>query len=130
MPLVHIHVVRGRDEAELRVLLDAIHAAQVDAFSVPETDRYQLLTQHDPHEMIALDTGLGFERTEQLVVLHVVSRARTRAQKERLFALLAQYLEERAGVPSAQLIVSITENGDADWSFGGGRAQFLTRELG
>ncbi len=27
------------------------------------------------------------------------------------------------------LIVSITENGDADWSFGAGRAQFVTGEL-
>jgi hypothetical protein len=29
----------------------------------------------------------------------------------------------------ADLIVSITENDDEDWSFGHGRAQFLTGEL-
>jgi hypothetical protein len=29
----------------------------------------------------------------------------------------------------ADLIVSITENSDEDWSFGHGRAQFLTGEL-
>ncbi|WP_216363477.1 tautomerase family protein [Subtercola boreus] len=43
-------------------------------------------------------------------------------------SLLAQYLNERAGVPKEQLVVSITENGDDDWSFGGGRAQFLIGE--
>jgi Tautomerase enzyme len=30
---------------------------------------------------------------------------------------------------AADLIVSITDNGDEDWSFGHGRAQFLTGEL-
>jgi hypothetical protein len=36
----------------------------------------------------------------------------------------------RAGVWSPDdLIVSITENGAADWSFGGGVAQFLTGAL-
>lgn len=29
----------------------------------------------------------------------------------------------------ADLIVSLVENSDADWSFGAGRAQFLTKEL-
>jgi hypothetical protein len=33
------------------------------------------------------------------------------------------------GLDAADLIVSIIENGDGDWSFGGGRAQFLTGDL-
>jgi hypothetical protein len=43
--------------------------------------------------------------------------------------LLAANLAERCGLDSADLIVSVTENGDDDWSFGYGRAQFLTGEL-
>jgi hypothetical protein len=30
---------------------------------------------------------------------------------------------------SSDIVVSITSNSDADWSFGYGRAQFLTGEL-
>ena len=38
-------------------------------------------------------------------------------------------LAARCGLDSADLVVSITDNSDADWSFGYGRAQFLTGEL-
>ena len=38
-------------------------------------------------------------------------------------------LAARCGLDSADLVVSITDNSDEDWSFGYGRAQFLTGEL-
>jgi Tautomerase enzyme len=43
--------------------------------------------------------------------------------------LVAANLAARCGLDSADLIVSITDNNDDDWSFGYGRAQFLTGEL-
>ncbi|WP_277030364.1 tautomerase family protein [Actinacidiphila oryziradicis] len=55
--------------------------------------------------------------------------AARRAQKERLYALLAERLRRNCGLDPADLIVSVTENDDEDWSFGSGRAQFLTGEL-
>ena len=61
--------------------------------------------------------------------IHVVSRRRTRAQKERLYELLADRLGRDCGLDPADLVVSVTENDDEDWSFGLGRAQFLTGEL-
>jgi len=38
-------------------------------------------------------------------------------------------LAARCGLDSADLVVSITDNSDEDWSFGCGRAQFLPGEL-
>jgi len=38
-------------------------------------------------------------------------------------------LEEHAGIQPSDVIVSFTTNSDADWSFGGGKAQFLNGEL-
>ena len=34
---------QGRSPAEVQTLLDAVHAAVVDAFNVPERDRYQVV---------------------------------------------------------------------------------------
>jgi phenylpyruvate tautomerase PptA (4-oxalocrotonate tautomerase family) len=129
MPLIYIDLVEGREPAEIQLLLDAVHDAVVDAFEVPSRDRYQIVRTHPTHEIIAWDTGLGIDRSPALVVLHVVSRRRSRARKERFYTLLATTLAERCGLDRADLIVSITENGDEDWSFGHGRAQFLTGEL-
>lgn len=129
MPLINLDVVRGRDAAQVRTLLDAVHDAMVEAFDVPPTDRYQVLTQHDEHELVVEDTGLGFPRSADLVVIRVTSRARGEAAKQTFYRLLATYLEERAGVSPDDVVVSIVENGPADWSFGGGVAQFLTGDL-
>ncbi|MEZ3156989.1 tautomerase family protein [Microbacterium sp. BWR-S6Y] len=131
MPLVMIDTIRGRyDETELRTIMDAVQDAVVEAFGVPETDRYQILTQHEPFELVALDTGLGIERSERLVIVRLASKQRTQDAKVQLYRLLAENLNDRVGVEGNDLVVSITENGDADWSFGHGTAQFLTGELG
>jgi phenylpyruvate tautomerase PptA (4-oxalocrotonate tautomerase family) len=129
MPLLYVDLIEGRTPSEVRTLLDAIHDAVLDAFGVPERDRYQVVHTHPAHEIVAEDTGLGIDRSSRLVVVHVVSRRRTRAMKEKFYELLVANLADRCGVDPADLIVSITENGDEDWSFGHGRAQFLTGEL-
>lgn len=129
MPLVNIDVIRGRDEHQLNALLDGVHDAMVEAFQVPPTDRYQILTQHEPKEMIALDTGLGLTRSSDLVVLHFISRQRTPEAKTALYRLLARNLQANCRISLEDLIVTITENDAADWSFGQGIAQFLTADL-
>jgi hypothetical protein len=45
------------------------------------------------------------------------------------YGLLAERLRRDCGLDPANLIVSMTENADEDWSFGFGRAQFVTGEL-
>ncbi len=129
MPLLYIDLIEGRTPSEVQALMDAVHDAVLEAFEVPARDRYQVVRTHPAHEIVAWDTGLGITRSAQQVIVHVVSRRRTRAMKEKFYELLALNLAERCGVDPADLIVSITENGDEDWSFGHGRAQFLTGEL-
>ena len=84
MPLLYFDVIEGRKASEITALLDTAHAAMVEAFGVPERDRYQVVNSHPAGEIVALDTGLGIDRSDQLVIIHMVSRKRTRAQKERL----------------------------------------------
>ncbi|ATH92528.1 tautomerase [Bacillus glycinifermentans] len=129
MPLLRFDLIEGRDEKTLKTLLDAAHNAMVEAFNVPERDRYQIVHQHPANELIIQDTGLGFNRSKDLVVISITSKTRTKSQKEKLYALLAEKLEAECGISPEDVMVSITENGDADWSFGLGEAQFLTGKL-
>ncbi|MGF9943162.1 tautomerase family protein [Priestia megaterium] len=129
MPLLRFDVIEGRDEKELKTLLDAAHRAMLEAFDVPERDRYQIVHQHPAHEMIIEDTGLGFERSKDLVIISVTSKQRTEEQKQALYRLIVKELGESCGIQPNDIMISIVENGNADWSFGMGEAQFLTGKL-
>ena len=129
MPLVLIDVIRGHDEAWLGRLMDVVHESVVAAFQVPGTDRYQILSQHEPFEIRVLDTGLGFERSNNVVLVRLISKPRSVEAKQRLYQLLAEGLETTLGVSGQDLIVTLVENTDADWSFGQGAAQFVTGAL-
>ncbi|AEN91607.1 MULTISPECIES: tautomerase family protein [Priestia] len=129
MPLLRFDVIEGRDEKELKTLLDATHRAMLEAFGVPERDRYQIVHQHPAHEMIIEDTGLGFERSKDLVIISVTSKQRTEEQKQALYRLIVKELGESCGIQPNDIMISIVENGNADWSFGMGEAQFLTGKL-
>ena len=129
MPLLRIDVIEGRTQAELKELLDAIHGATLAAFKVPERDRYQIVHEHPAAEMRIEDTGLGIPRTERIVMVQVTTRPRSRFANQNFYELLCQELLRRCGVKASDVVVSITQNADEDWSFGYGRAQFITREL-
>jgi phenylpyruvate tautomerase PptA (4-oxalocrotonate tautomerase family) len=129
MPLVRFDVVEGRNDKEIKNLLDAAHRAMLSALHVPESDRYQIYHEHPPSHLIAEDTGLGIRRTRNLVIVSVTSRERTQDMKEKLYAELCRELRESCSIDPNDVIVSIVTNSAADWSFGNGRAQFLTGEL-
>ncbi|WP_240533533.1 MULTISPECIES: tautomerase family protein [Sinorhizobium] len=75
------------------------------------------------------DTGLGFERTEKFVLLEVVSRPRSKADKIAFYENLCHELASECAVSPSDLMISFVENTDEDWSFGHGRAQFLEGDL-
>ncbi|MCP1195308.1 tautomerase family protein [Acetobacter senegalensis] len=130
MPLLHFHIVKGsRNAAEIRALLDSAHAAMLESFKVPVRDRYQLVSEHDKTHMIIEDTGLDIPRTDKVVLLQVVSRPRSKEQITEFYRLLAEKLEKDCSLAPADLMVSIVQNSDEHWSFGLGRAQFLTGDL-
>ena len=81
MPLVRIDVIEGRSEEDLRRLADTVQDVLVEHFAAPERDRYQVIHEHRAGRIIALDTGLGFERTDESSSSRSPSRAATTAEE-------------------------------------------------
>lgn len=129
MPLIRIDVTEGRSDAEIKALMDTVQDCVIEAFKVPIKDRYQIVTEHKPGRMILLDTGLGFERSEQAIVIQVFTSPRTTVNKTRFYQLLAENLQANCGLNPTDLLVSVMTNTDVDWSFGFGQTQYLTGEL-
>ena len=129
MPLMRIDMIKGRNEDEIKKILDISYKVMLETFDAPEGDRYQLVTQHEPYEMQILDTGLGFKRTDKILVFSLTTRPRTTKQKNAFYERLIQDLGNGIGIRPEYVMINLTVNDDEDWSFGLGRAQFLTGEL-
>lgn len=129
MPLVRIDVNAGRSPEQICAIADAIHDAIVAEYGIPRRDRFQIITEHQPRQIIAEDAGLGFERSTGVVMIQIFTQAgRTDAAKQALYAEIAQRLDD-VGVRGNELFLGYMENSPQDWSFGYGRAQYLTGEL-
>lgn len=124
MPLVRIDAVAA-DPQRLTAIGDAVHAALVDAFGIPADDRFQVL-RGPAADRVVYDPGfLGVERDDGVVFVQVfLRRGRSDEKKRAFYRALAKHVSA-AGVEQRNLVVALTENGLADWSFGNGEAQYL-----
>ncbi len=129
MPLLQFDVIEGRKPEVIKTILDVAHNVVLEAFGVPERDRYQLVNEHKPSNMVFLDTGLGFERSTQFILLRVFTSPRSDEQKQLFMKRLAEELEKHCGIRGEDLMISFISNQKGDWSFGFGEAQYTTGTL-
>ncbi|CCQ47363.1 tautomerase enzyme family protein [Pseudarthrobacter siccitolerans] len=129
MPLVRIDLNEGRSVEDLQRLSRGIHDAILAEYGIPERDYFHILTEHPRGQIVAQDAGLGFERAGGVVLIQIFTQGgRTQEAKQRLFAAVADELSA-AGVAGEDVFIGYVENGAGDWSFGFGRAQYITGEL-
>ncbi|MCT6841350.1 MAG: tautomerase family protein [Bombilactobacillus mellis] len=129
MPLIRVDTFKNYSDEQLKTALDIIHQAAVNCFQIPDRDRYQIITQHAPNEMVLLDTNLGFTRSKDAIVIQVFSRKRSKEAKLNFYRQVATELTQALKIKGSEILISLVENGDADWSFGWGEAQFVSGKL-
>ena len=124
MPFIRISVPAGKGAHFKKNVGDAVHDAMVATLDVPADDRFQVITEHAPDELL-FDRGyLGVDRSDDCVFIHFTMKGgRTAEQKKALYAAIAGNLHDRAGLRKQDVMVILSENESIDWSFGNGEAQ-------
>ena len=120
MPLVNINILKGKSPEYVRAVTDGINAAVIETMGFPEDDRYQIVHEVEPH-------CLQFqERTEDRVMMHLTMRAgRSNKAKQAFYAKVVENLARDPGIKPENVLITIVENHDIDWSFRDGVAQFV-----
>lgn len=126
MPFTRIALQRGKSSDYLHILSDTLHQALVEAFDVPAADKFQVIDQYSPGELIYDRDYLGGPRSADYTLFYITSgRPRSTATKQRFYqrlaALLAQNLQLR---PEDVMVVIVCTEADA-WSFSAGRIAML-----
>ncbi|WP_395400821.1 tautomerase family protein [Pseudoduganella sp. UC29_106] len=125
MPLVRISLNSSAADVRRRIG-DAVHQAMVDTIDIPTGDRFQIITSHAPGEIIYDANFYGIDRTEGFIAIQITLAAGRRDEvKTKLYARIAELLNEAANVRPEDVFISLLEVGPADFSLGNGKAQFL-----
>ncbi|MFE1198937.1 tautomerase family protein [Streptomyces olivaceoviridis] len=125
MPFVRIDTL-GTDPARLDALGQAVQDALVQTLGIPPEDRFQVPTGHDGvTSTVRHGDYPGIRRDDSLVFVAITLRAGRDADRKRaVYRRIAELVHERTGTEPRNVFVTLTENGDADWSFGHGLAQY------
>ena len=126
MPLVRISLLKGKSREHIRAISDGVHQALVEAYNAPPQDRFQLIHQHEPDELVFDADYLGIHRTDDVVFIHIVAgNWRDTATKKALYKAIADRLAERPGLRREDVQVILSSNARDEWSFGNGVASYV-----
>lgn len=126
MPLVRISVFHEMAaERRLRIAA-AVYDAMRLTLGIPEGDRFIVLSAHLQDELIVDPNFMQMGRTSDFVLVHpTLRRGRSIETKQSFYEEAARLLEISANIAPDNIMVVLTENELADWSFGRGEAQYL-----
>jgi phenylpyruvate tautomerase PptA (4-oxalocrotonate tautomerase family) len=120
MPLVNISILSGKSPEYIKAVGDGINSAVIETMGFPLDDRYQIIHQLNSDQLQL--QGRDGDR----VMMHLVMRAgRSNESKQAFFKKVVENLAVNPGIPPANVVITITENHDIDWSFRDGVAQFM-----
>lgn len=126
MPFVRISVSDKMPVETRRKLPKVVYDAMRASINIPENDLFVALTAHGEGELVADPTFMGMQRTDGFTVIHITLRCgRTVEMKQKLYREIARLAQERAGISPDDVMIVLTENDLADWSFGKGEAQYV-----
>jgi 4-oxalocrotonate tautomerase len=93
--------------------------------NVPEDDKFMVISEHAPGDLIVDPDYLGIHRTADAVVIQVtLNEGRTVAVKQDFYRAVADGLHERIGLRREDVFISLVEVKKENWSFGNGEAQY------
>jgi 4-oxalocrotonate tautomerase len=126
MPLVRISLREGTSPEYRKALCDGVHKALIESIAIPPGDRFQVITQYPPGDLIYSPDYLGVARSDRVVFVQItMSVGRKPQQKRALFKRMAEILAASPGLRPEDLLVNLVEVSWENWSFGNGEAQYM-----
>jgi phenylpyruvate tautomerase PptA (4-oxalocrotonate tautomerase family) len=128
MPLVRISLVKGKPAALRRAIGEAVHRAMVETIDVPARDRFQILSEHEPGDLVYDSEYLGIARSDNIVIVQLtISAGRSLEKKRRLYRRIADELAA-LGLRREDVWVNLVEVAKENWSFGNGLASYAPQD--
>ena len=104
---------------------EIVYRAMVETINVPEKDNFQIVTEHEPGQIVYDPEYLGIARSDGIVMIQVtLNEGRTTELKKAFYKAVAEGLNRQLGIRPEDVFISLVEVKKENWSFGHGIAQY------
>jgi 4-oxalocrotonate tautomerase len=126
MPLVRIDLAEGKPAAYRAAISDVVYQALTSTLKAPDHDRFMVITEHSPDNLVVDPDYLGIHRTADAVLIEVIlNEGRQVSAKQDFYQAVADGLHERIELRREDVIICLVEVKKENWSFGNGEAQYV-----
>lgn len=117
MPLVKVEIIKGKSVNYKKALLDGIHSALIEAFSIPDDDRMQRL-----YELEKDNFEIASSKSEKFTLIEVTAfKGRSLEAKKRLYAAIISNLGRSPGINGDDITIVLHEPPLENWGIRGGK---------
>jgi phenylpyruvate tautomerase PptA (4-oxalocrotonate tautomerase family) len=121
MPFVNIALARGKSGEYLDGVSSAVHEALVQELGMNPDDRFQLIDQYEPSEMIFNRDFRGGPRSDDFIVFTITEGIDSGDEaKQRFYKTLVDLLQKDPGVRGEDVFVMVNRTPPANFSFASG----------
>lgn len=126
VPLVRIDLIEGKPEPYRAQVSEIVYQTLVDVLSVPEHDRFHVITEHTKSSQIFDRNYLGIHRSDECIFFQItLNSGRSTELKQHFYQTLAARLHKEVKLRKEDVFINLIEVPKENWSFGNGDAQYV-----
>lgn len=116
-PLVKIEIRKEKSDEYKKAILEGVHHALVDAFSIPNSDRFQRI-----YELSKEDFECPPDRTDAVTIIQIaIFPGRSLEAKRKLYKNIIHNLGENPGIHGHDIMILLLEPPLENWGVRGGQ---------
>ena len=121
MPFARIDLIRGKSPEYRAAVADIVYRGIVDVLKAPDGDRFVVVSEHIPDNLIYDPNFLGFSRSPDFILIQVTSTVGNhKDSKLAFFRFVADELKSKLSVRPDDIMINMVFVDREDWSFGNG----------
>jgi phenylpyruvate tautomerase PptA (4-oxalocrotonate tautomerase family) len=127
MPFVRIDLKRGKSAEYRKTLGEIVYKAMIDLITVPDDDKFQVITEHDRGDLNVAESYLGNRYSEDIVFIQITLNSGRSVELKKAFykRIVDDFQNQLHGRPD-DVVINLVEVLKENWSFGHGVAQYAS----
>jgi phenylpyruvate tautomerase PptA (4-oxalocrotonate tautomerase family) len=121
MPFARIDLLKGKTAEYRATVADVVYQGIVDVLKAPDGDRFIVIGEHSPDNLIYDPKFLGWDRSPDFILIQVTSTVgNNKDSKLAFFRYIAEELKSKLSVRPDDVMINMVFVDRSDWSFGNG----------